>query len=72
MALPPASEILGVALATGVSALWIYAAGQWALAEVFEAPGKTSQRWPFVLAGVTTVGLVVGLRSKRKKKRESK
>lgn len=72
MALPSTSEVLGVVLATGVAALWVYAAAQWALAEVFEAPGKTSRSWPFVLAGVATAGFVVGSRSKRMKKRESK
>ena len=72
MVLPPRSEVLGIAATTAVSALWVYAAAQWALAEVFEAPGKTVQVWPFVLAGVATIALVSGLRSYRMKKREAK
>ena len=72
MAMPPRSEVLGMAATTAVMVLWVYAAGQWALAEVFEAPGRTARAWPFALAGVATVALVWGLRSNRMLKRESK
>jgi hypothetical protein len=72
MALPPRSEVFGLVATTAVTALWVYATAQWALAEVFEAPGKTAQVWPFVLAGVATAVLVWGMRSNRMKKREAK
>ncbi|OYW56651.1 MAG: hypothetical protein B7Z31_10160 [Rhodobacterales bacterium 12-65-15] len=61
-----------MALATGVAALWVFAASQWALADLFEAPGKTARIWPFGLAAVATVGVVWGLRSSRPMKRETK
>jgi predicted Kef-type K+ transport protein len=72
MAMPPKSEVLGVVATTTVAALWVYAAAQWGLAEVIEAPGRTAMAWPFMLSGVATVALVWGLRSKRMMKRESK
>ena len=72
MAMPTRAELLGIAASTAVAALWVFAATQWALAEVFEAPGKIAKAWPFVLSGVATVALVWGLRSKRMMKRESK
>ena len=72
MAMPPRSEMIGLAATTAVTALWVYAIAQWALAEVFEAPGKTVQVWPFVLSGVATAVLVWGVRSNRMKKQESK
>ena len=72
MAFPPAHEVWGVALATCVAALWVYAVTQWALAEVFEAPNATARFWPFGLAGIATLVFVAGMRSRLIKKRESK
>ena len=72
MAMPPKAEVVGIAATTAVTALWVCAAAQWALAELFEAPGKTAKAWPFVLSGVATVALVWGVRSKRMMKQESK
>jgi hypothetical protein len=72
MAMPPRAEVVGMAATTAVVALWGYAVMQWALAAMFEAPGKTVQVWPFVLTGVATAVLVWGIRSKRMMKREAK
>jgi len=72
MAMPARTEVLGLVASTAVAALWVFSAAQWALAEVFEAPGRTAKAWPFVLSAVATVALIWGLRSKRTMKREAK